>query len=79
MAKVISANFRIHNAEQFVEALSEATRRELIGTGLRITTIQPGDCATDLVKENTDEEALSALEIPPGAVVGEGWGNNGMC
>jgi len=29
MAKVISANFRIHNAEQFVEALSETTATNL--------------------------------------------------
>lgn len=93
-------------SKYFVEALSEATRRELIGTGLRVTTIQPGDCATDLgkyllctviptatlffflfllththhvlpfpVRENTDKEALDALEIKAGAVVGEGWGN----
>ena len=37
-------------SKYFVEVLSEATRRELIGTGLRVTTIQPGDCATDLGK-----------------------------
>jgi len=29
MAKVISANFRIHNAEQFVEALSETSATNL--------------------------------------------------
>ena len=27
------------------------------------------------VRENTDKEALDALEIKAGAVVGEGWGN----
>ena len=59
----------------FVEALSEATRRELVGTGLRITTIQPGDCATDLVRNNTDKEALDSLGIKADAVVGEGWAN----
>jgi len=62
-------------SKHFVEALSEATRRELVGTGLRVTTIQPGDCATDLVRENTDKEALDELGIKAGAVVGEGWGN----
>ena len=62
-------------SKYFVEALSEATRRELIGTGIRVTTIQPGDCATDLVQQNTDEEALKALGIKAGATVGEGWGN----
>jgi NADP-dependent 3-hydroxy acid dehydrogenase YdfG len=62
-------------SKYFVEALSEATRRELVGTGLRITTIQPGDCATELVKNNTDTEALDSMGIQAGAVVGEGWGN----
>lgn len=59
----------------FVEALSTGTRQELIGSGLRITTVQPGDCKTDLVKNNTDKEALDALGIKAG-VVGEGWGND---
>ena len=58
----------------FVEALSEATRRELVGTGLRVTTIQPGDCATDLVRNNSDKEALDSLGLTTG-VVGEGWAN----
>mgnify|MGYP006088452137 FL=1 len=59
----------------FVEALSEATRRELVGTGLRVTTIQPGDCATDLVRNNTDKEALDSYGFVMGAGVGEGWAN----
>jgi NADP-dependent 3-hydroxy acid dehydrogenase YdfG len=63
-------------SKYFVEALSEATRRELVGTGLRVTTIQPGDCATDLVQNNTDKEALDSLGIKAGAVVGEGWAND---
>ena len=58
-----------------MEALSEATRRELVGTGLRITTIQPGDCETDLVRKNSDLEALDALGIKAGTTVGEGWAN----
>jgi NADP-dependent 3-hydroxy acid dehydrogenase YdfG len=60
----------------FVEALSTGTRAELIGTGLRITTIQPGDCKTELVMNNTDKEALEELGIKAGATVGEGWGND---
>ena len=58
-----------------MEALSTGTRAELIGTGLRVTTIQPGDCKTELVMNNTDEEALKELGIKAGATVGEGWGN----
>ena len=43
-------------SKYFVEALSEGTRREVVGTGIRVTTIQPGDCKTDLVTTNTDTE-----------------------
>jgi NADP-dependent 3-hydroxy acid dehydrogenase YdfG len=60
----------------FVEALSTGTRAELIGTGVRVTTIQPGDCKTELVMNNTDKEALQELGIKAGATVGEGWGND---
>ena len=60
-------------SKYFVEALSEGTRRELKGTGVRVTTIQPGDCATDLVRQNTDTEALESMGVKAGAVVGEGW------
>ena len=62
-------------SKYFVEALSEGTRRELVGTGIRVTTIQPGDCATDLVKTNTDKEACAALGVEIGKTVGEGWAN----
>ena len=65
-------------SKYFVEALSEGTRRELVGTGVKVTTIQPGDCATDLVKNNTDEEACKAMGVQPGKVVGEGWANEWM-
>ena len=45
------------------------------GTGVRVTTIQPGDCATDLVMENTDKEACAAMGVTPGEKVGTGWAN----
>ena len=62
-------------SKYFVEALSEGTRRELVGSGVRVTTIQPGDCATDLVRNNTDEEACAANGVKIGEIVGAGWAN----
>jgi NADP-dependent 3-hydroxy acid dehydrogenase YdfG len=45
----------------FVEALSQGLRLETAGTGLRVTTVQPGNVATDLPSMSTDEEALEAF------------------
>jgi NADP-dependent 3-hydroxy acid dehydrogenase YdfG len=42
----------------FVEALSQGLRLETAGTGVKITTIQPGNVATDLIAMSADEEAL---------------------
>jgi NADP-dependent 3-hydroxy acid dehydrogenase YdfG len=42
----------------FVEALSQGLRLETVGTGLRVTSVQPGNVATDLLSMSTDEEAL---------------------
>jgi NADP-dependent 3-hydroxy acid dehydrogenase YdfG len=42
----------------FVEALSQGLRLETAGTGLRVTTVQPGNVDTDLHSMSTDEEAL---------------------
>ena len=41
----------------FVEALSQGLRAETVGTGVKVTTIQPGDCKSDLKACTTDEEA----------------------
>jgi NADP-dependent 3-hydroxy acid dehydrogenase YdfG len=53
----------------FVEALSQGLRLETAGTGLRVTTVQPGNVATDLLGLSTDEEALKAYGEPSGARV----------
>ncbi len=50
----------------FIDSVSEGTRRELVGTGIRVTVIQPGDVSTDLVVKNTDQEGADLA----GAVVG---------
>ncbi|CAM9899627.1 unnamed protein product [Discosporangium mesarthrocarpum] len=57
-------------SKYFVEALSEGLQREVVGTGVKVTTIQPGDCATDLVMNNTDHEAASSIGVQTGAKIG---------
>src|SRR5215217_4932203 len=44
-------------SKYFVEALSQGLRLETAGTGLKVTTIQPGNVATDLISMSADEEA----------------------
>ena len=53
----------------FVEALSQGLRLETAGTGIRVTTVQPGNVATDLLGMSTDEEALKQYGEPTGAKV----------
>ena len=53
----------------FVEALAQGLRLETAGTGLRVTTVQPGNVATDLLALSSDEEALKLYGQPSGARV----------
>ena len=53
----------------FVEAVSQALRLETAGTGLKVTTIQPGNAATGLLQMSGDEEALEEYGAPTGAKV----------
>ena len=50
----------------FVEALSQGLRLETAGTGVKVTTIQPGNVATDLISMSGDEEALKEYGQPSG-------------
>jgi NADP-dependent 3-hydroxy acid dehydrogenase YdfG len=64
-------------SKHFVESLCEATRRELVGTGVTIHTIQPGDVkGTELILKNTDQEAAKGLGVEIGKPVGEGFSRN---
>ena len=64
-------------SKTFVEVLSEGTRRELVGTGIKITTIQPGDVGgTNLIQKNSDQEAAEKMGVVIGAPVGEGFTRN---
>lgn len=53
----------------FVEALSQGLRLETAGTGLKVTTIQPGNVATDLPALSHDAEAMERYGQPGGARV----------
>lgn len=52
----------------FVEAVSQGLRLETAGTGVKVTTVQPGNVDTELFDLTTDEEALK-LYGPSGARV----------
>jgi NADP-dependent 3-hydroxy acid dehydrogenase YdfG len=54
-------------AKAFVEAVSQALRLETAGTGLKVTTIQPGNVATELLAMSGDEEAVRRYAEPSGA------------
>ncbi len=53
----------------FVEALSQGLRLETAGMGIKVTTIQPGNVATDLSSLSTDAEALELYGQPSEARV----------
>jgi NADP-dependent 3-hydroxy acid dehydrogenase YdfG len=53
----------------FVEGLSQGLRLETAGTGLKVTTIQPGNVATELIAKSADDEALETYGQPTGARV----------
>jgi NADP-dependent 3-hydroxy acid dehydrogenase YdfG len=61
-------------SKKFVETVTEITRRELVGTGVTMCTIQPGDVkGTELILHNTDKEAGEAMGVELGKPVGEGF------
>ncbi|KAI1329452.1 enterobactin synthetase component F [Xylariaceae sp. FL0255] len=53
----------------FVEATLQSLRLETAGTGLKVTAIQPGNVATDLLGLSTDPVALEKYGAPSGAEV----------
>lgn len=53
----------------FVEATLQSLRVETAGTGLRVTSIQPGNTATELLGMSTDAEAIKKYGEPTGAKV----------
>ncbi|ROT36710.1 AMP-binding enzyme [Sodiomyces alkalinus F11] len=53
----------------FVEATLQSLRLETAGTGLRVTSVQPGNTATELLGLSTDPEAIKKYGEPTGAKV----------
>jgi NADP-dependent 3-hydroxy acid dehydrogenase YdfG len=53
----------------FTEAVLQSLRLETVGSGLRITSVQPGNVATDLPDLSTDDTALQRYGQPSGAKV----------
>jgi thioester reductase-like protein len=53
----------------FVEATLQALRVETAGSGLRVTSIQPGNTETELLGMSSDAEALKKYGEPSGAKV----------
>ncbi|KAL7622486.1 hypothetical protein AAE478_007993 [Parahypoxylon ruwenzoriense] len=51
----------------FVEAALQSLRLETAGTGLRVTSVQPGNTATELLGMSTDAEAVKKYGEPSGA------------
>ncbi len=68
--RVVFPGLAVYSASKFfVEALSKGLRLETAGTGVKVTTVQPGNVATDLPDLSGDEEALGRFGGPTGARV----------
>jgi NADP-dependent 3-hydroxy acid dehydrogenase YdfG len=65
--KVFSGLAAYSGGKFFVEAVSQGLRLETAGTGLKVTTVQPGNVATELLQMSGDEEALEEYAQPTGA------------
>lgn len=53
----------------FVEATLQSLRLETVGSGLKVTAIQPGNVNTELLGMSTDAEAIQKFGEPSGAKV----------
>jgi len=72
-AKQLFGALTVYNASKaFVSTFSKGLRAECVGTGLRVTDVQPGDTATALIMGNDDAEAAEKMGVTVGATVGGG-------
>ena len=68
--KQVFPGLAVYSASKFfIEALCRGLRLETAGTGLRVTTVQPGNVATELHTMSTDEAAVKLYGEPTGAKV----------
>eukprot|EP00300_Choanocystis_sp_HF-7_P025682 c27775_g1_i1.p1 GENE.c27775_g1_i1~~c27775_g1_i1.p1 ORF type:complete len:265 (-),score=66.42 c27775_g1_i1:35-829(-) len=72
-ARTVFPALSVYNATKaFVTTFSKGLRAECVGTGVKVTDIQPGDVATNLIVNNTDREAAAKLGVGIGLTIGEG-------
>jgi len=61
----------VYNASKaYTHALLTGIRAECVGTGIRVTEIQPGDVRTELVMTNGDKEAADKVGVSIGTLCG---------
>lgn len=66
----VFAGLGVYSASKFfVEATLQSLRLETAGTGLRVTSVQPGNTATELLGMSTDQEAIKKYGEPTGAKI----------
>jgi thioester reductase-like protein len=56
-------------SKMFVEGTLQSLRLETVGKGLRVTSVQPGNTATDLLNMSSDAEAVKQYGQPSGAAI----------
>jgi len=63
-ARQLFGALTVYNAAKaFVQVFSKGLRAECVGTGLRVTDVQPGDTATGLIMRNDDPEAAEKMGV----------------
>jgi amino acid adenylation domain-containing protein/thioester reductase-like protein len=66
----VFAGLGVYSASKFfVEATLQSLRLETAGRGLRVTSVQPGNTATELLGMSTDAEAIKKYGEPSGAKI----------
>lgn len=74
-ARTVFPALTVYNAAKtYVQVLSKGLRAESVGTGVKVTDIQPGDVGTDLIMKNSDAEAAAKCGVSIGQTIGTGAG-----
>ncbi|EER17705.1 oxidoreductase, putative [Perkinsus marinus ATCC 50983] len=78
-ATTIFPALSVYNASKaFVHVFSKSLRAETVGTGIRVTELQPGDVGTDLVVNNTDVDAANTIGVTIGKTIDGGGDRNAV-
>ena len=69
-ARKVFPGLGVYSASKFfVEMTLQSLRLETAGTGMKVTSIQPGNTATDLLNMSTDKEAIEKYGQPSGGQI----------